>query len=134
MTLEFARADLAKERDARLAKVGKTMKMAGFRPGKVPKNIVDVMLIPLNPDRFSAKGLQILKDEIKNIKKQYKKDLHYKIFLNKFSGNTILSDKTLQTVFNDESESGRVSSNGLRSTGLGRFDSGTCGSESSGNR
>ncbi len=41
MTFEFARADLAKAREARLAKVGKTMKMAGFRPGKVPKNIVE---------------------------------------------------------------------------------------------
>jgi trigger factor len=41
MTLEFARADLAKARDARLASVGKTMKMAGFRPGKVPKNLVE---------------------------------------------------------------------------------------------
>jgi trigger factor len=41
MTLEFARADLAKAREARLAKVGKTMKMAGFRPGKVPKNLVE---------------------------------------------------------------------------------------------
>ena len=41
MTLEFARADLAKVREARLAKIGKTMKMAGFRPGKVPKNIVE---------------------------------------------------------------------------------------------
>jgi trigger factor len=41
MTLEFARADLAKAREARLAKVGKTLKMAGFRPGKVPKNIVE---------------------------------------------------------------------------------------------
>jgi len=41
MTLEFTRADLAKARDERLAKLGKTMKMAGFRPGKVPKNIVE---------------------------------------------------------------------------------------------
>ena len=41
MTLEFARADLAKAREAQLAKVGKTMKMAGFRPGKVPKSIVE---------------------------------------------------------------------------------------------
>ena len=41
MTLEFPRADLAKARDERLAKLGKTMKMAGFRPGKVPKNIVE---------------------------------------------------------------------------------------------
>lgn len=41
MTLEFARADLAKARETRLSKMGKTMKMAGFRPGKVPKNIVE---------------------------------------------------------------------------------------------
>ena len=40
-TLEFARADLAKLREARLAKVGKTMKVAGFRPGKVPRNMVE---------------------------------------------------------------------------------------------
>ena len=41
MTLEFARADLEKAREARLAQVGKTMKVAGFRPGKVPKNMVE---------------------------------------------------------------------------------------------
>ena len=41
VSLEFARADLAKAREARLAKVGKTMKMAGFRPGKVPKSLVE---------------------------------------------------------------------------------------------
>lgn len=41
VTLEFVRADLAKARDARLAKLGKTMKVAGFRPGKVPKNMVE---------------------------------------------------------------------------------------------
>ena len=75
---------------------------------------VDIMLIPLNPDRFSAKGLQILKDEIKNIKKQYKKDLNYKIFLNKFSGNTILSDKALQTIFNNESEKGNTLNTAVR--------------------
>jgi len=41
MTLEIPRADLAKARSARLAKVGKTMKIAGFRPGKVPQKIVE---------------------------------------------------------------------------------------------
>jgi trigger factor len=41
VTLEFARADLAKARAARLAKLGKTMKVSGFRPGKVPKNMVE---------------------------------------------------------------------------------------------
>jgi trigger factor len=41
VTIEFARADLAKAKEARLAKLGKTMKVAGFRPGKVPKNMVE---------------------------------------------------------------------------------------------
>jgi len=41
MTLEFARTDLEKARDARLAQFGKNMKVAGFRPGKVPKNMVE---------------------------------------------------------------------------------------------
>jgi len=41
MTLEFASADLVKAREARLAQVGKTMKVAGFRPGKVPKSMVE---------------------------------------------------------------------------------------------
>ena len=41
MTLEIPRADLAKARAARLAKVGKTMKMSGFRPGKVPQKMVE---------------------------------------------------------------------------------------------
>jgi chromosome partitioning protein len=74
----------------------------------------DIMLIPLNPDRFSAKGLQILKEEIHNIKTQYKKNLKYKVFLNKFSGNTILSDKALQTIFNDESGEGNTLNTAVR--------------------
>jgi trigger factor len=41
VTLEFARADLAKAREDRLAKLGKTMKVPGFRPGKVPKNMIE---------------------------------------------------------------------------------------------
>jgi trigger factor len=41
VTLEFARADLAKAKEDRLAKLGKSMKVAGFRPGKVPKSMVE---------------------------------------------------------------------------------------------
>ena len=64
----------------------------------------DIILIPLNPDRFSTKGLQILKNEIYNIKAQYQTEINYKVFLNKFSGNTILSDKAIQTIFHHEGE------------------------------
>jgi len=41
VTLEFPRTDLDKTREARLLKAGKNLKMAGFRPGKVPKKIVE---------------------------------------------------------------------------------------------
>jgi chromosome partitioning protein len=76
----------------------------------------DIILIPLNPDRFSAKGLSILKSEINNLRKQYKTNLQYKLFLNKFSGNTILSDKTLQTIFSDETQNGNALTTAVRLT------------------
>lgn len=41
MTLSFARADLAQEKSARLAKLCKTVRLAGFRPGKVPLKVVE---------------------------------------------------------------------------------------------
>ena len=41
MTLSFARADLAKEKSARLAKLCKTTRMPGFRPGKVPLKVIE---------------------------------------------------------------------------------------------
>lgn len=75
---------------------------------------VDEVLIPLNPDKFSMKGLQILKNEIKNLSKQYKKELKYKVFLNKFSGNTILSDKAIQTTISNEADAGNALSTAVR--------------------
>lgn len=74
----------------------------------------DLILIPLNPDKFSAKGLTILKDEVKNLKKQYKVNIEYKVFLNKFSGNTILSDKTIQTTISTETELGNALTTAIR--------------------
>lgn len=76
----------------------------------------DVIIVPLNPDRFSSKGLSILKEEIINLRKQYKKNIKYKVFLNKFSGNTILSDKTLQTIFTNETEEGNALTTAVRLT------------------
>ncbi len=40
MDLALAIADLEKETDVRLKRIGKNIKMPGFRPGKVPANIV----------------------------------------------------------------------------------------------
>jgi chromosome partitioning protein len=67
-----------------------------------------LILAPLNPEKFSAKGLQILKDEILSLSKNFKKNLKYKVFLNKFSNKTILSDKAIVSLLNDPALDGHV--------------------------
>lgn len=74
----------------------------------------DMILAPLNPDKFSAKGLQILKSEVKNIANQFDKEIQYKVFLNKFSGNTILSDKAIATIIADPDMEGRALQTAVR--------------------
>lgn len=74
----------------------------------------DMILAPLNPDKFSAKGLQILKSEVRNIANQYDKEIPYKVFLNKFSGNTILSDKAIATIIADPDMEGRALQTAVR--------------------
>ncbi len=68
----------------------------------------DVILAPLNPDKFSAKGLKILKQEIESLNKIYHKNLIYKVYLNKFSGKTILSDKAVVSLISDPELEGKV--------------------------
>ena len=41
VSLEFAKNDLLPKREAKLKQLGKTMKMAGFRPGKVPLKMIE---------------------------------------------------------------------------------------------
>ena len=69
----------------------------------------DLIVAPLNPEKFSAKGLQILKDELQTLAKSYKKKMHYKVFLNKFSNKTILSDKAIVSLLGDKELEGKVS-------------------------
>ena len=59
----------------------------------------DYVLSPLNPERFSSKALVILQKEIQTIKKIFRKDIKFKIFLNKYTSNTILSGKTVSDIF-----------------------------------
>lgn len=68
----------------------------------------DIILAPLNPDKFSAKGLKILKKEIDTLNKRFKTDVAYKVFLNKFSGKTILSEKAIVSLINDPDLEGRI--------------------------
>jgi chromosome partitioning protein len=62
----------------------------------------DVVIAPLNPDKFSTKGLKILQDEIEKLEKHYQKAINYKCFLNKYSGNTILSGKAYDLLMSAE--------------------------------
>ena len=68
----------------------------------------DIILAPLNPDKFSAKGLKILKREIDTLNKRFKTNIAYKVFLNKFSGKTILSEKAIVSLINDPDLEGRI--------------------------
>lgn len=68
----------------------------------------DIILAPLNPDKFSAKGLKILKQEIDSLNQSYDKNISYKVYLNKFSGKTILSDKAIMSLISDPELEGRV--------------------------
>ena len=68
----------------------------------------DIILAPLNPDKFSAKGLKILKHEVDTLNKRFKTNIAYKVFLNKFSGKTILSEKAIVSLINDPHLEGRI--------------------------
>lgn len=68
----------------------------------------DIILAPLNPDKFSAKGLKILKKEIDTLNKNFKSNIAYRVFLNKFSSKTILSDKAIMSLLNDPDLEGRI--------------------------
>lgn len=74
----------------------------------------DTLLVPLNPDRFSAKGLKILKTEIANLEKMYKRKINHKVFLNKYSSNTILSDKAIQTTISAETATNNALNTAIR--------------------
>lgn len=68
----------------------------------------NTILAPLNPDKFSAKGLKILKQEVDTLNKHFQKAIEYKVFLNKFSAKTILSDKAIMSLISDPELEGKV--------------------------
>ena len=68
----------------------------------------DIVLAPLNPDKYSAKGLKILKKEIETLSKNFHKKIDYRVFLNKYSGKTILSEKAIVSLINDPELEGKV--------------------------
>lgn len=76
----------------------------------------NIVLAPLNPDKFSAKGLNVLKQEIANLNKAYGKNILYKVYLNKFSNKTILSDKAIVSLVSDPDLEGKVLSTSIQAT------------------
>ena len=68
----------------------------------------DLILAPLNPDKFSAKGLKILKQEVENLNKTYHKKINFRVYLNKFSSKTILSDKAVVSLISDPDLEGKL--------------------------
>ena len=68
----------------------------------------DLILSPLNPDKFSAKGLKILKNELARLNKCYDKSIDYRVFLNKYSSKTILSGKAAIALLSDKDLDGRL--------------------------
>lgn len=62
----------------------------------------DYILAPLNPDKYSNKAMEILKKEDRRLKKLHKKNIKYKVFLNKFTPQTILSAQAVSQIMHDE--------------------------------
>ena len=67
----------------------------------------DLILCPINPERYSIEGLETLQTELKRISQSYDRNINYKVFLNKFESSTKLSnDNTVINVLEHEINSG----------------------------
>ncbi len=76
----------------------------------------DLVIAPLNPDQYSVKGLEILKRELLEIASRFKTSIEYRVFLNKFSGNTILSDKAISQLISDPELDGKILQTAVRAS------------------
>lgn len=62
----------------------------------------DLIIAPIEPDRFSISGLDLTLNEINKISHQCNKNIPVKIVLNKFNPKTNLSHQTLSNLFSNE--------------------------------
>ena len=65
----------------------------------------DLIISPIEPDKFSISGLELTIREIKNISTLYNKEIPIKIVLNKFDDRTNLSHQTLCKLLKNDSTS-----------------------------
>jgi len=61
----------------------------------------DFLIAPLNPDVYSYEGIEIMDKEIENIKRQFKREVPWKILPNRFDARTILSSSYLRDLMQD---------------------------------
>jgi len=62
----------------------------------------DIVVSPVTPEQFSLSGLKISFEEINMLNQRFKKDLIFKIVLNKFDTRTALSTEVLTQILNHE--------------------------------
>ena len=62
----------------------------------------DIVVSPLNPDKFSEAGYKIIEEELGKINQSFKTDIKLKFFINKFDARTVLSNQTVQALLQDD--------------------------------
>lgn len=68
----------------------------------------DLIIAPLNPDVYSYEGIEIMDKEIENIRRQFNKNIQWKILLNKFDSRTILSTDYISQLIQDPKFSNKL--------------------------
>lgn len=64
--------------------------------------VSDLIIAPIEPDRFSLSGLELTLSEINKISNLHKRRIPVRIILNKFNSKTNLSHQTLSNLFVNE--------------------------------
>lgn len=75
----------------------------------------DIVIAPVTPEQFSLSGLKISFEEISTLSQRFKKDLNFKIVLNKFDTRTALSTEVLTTLLNYDLFKGLICNTFIRS-------------------
>lgn len=61
----------------------------------------DIVISPMNPDVYSYEGIEIMRKEFENINIQFKRDIDWRILLNKFDSKTVLSSDYITKIITD---------------------------------
>jgi chromosome partitioning protein len=76
----------------------------------------DLIIAPLNPDVYSYEGIEIMDKEIENIRRQFNKNIQWKILLNKFDSRTILSTDYISQLIQDPKFSNKLLKSVIRTS------------------